>query len=311
MVVRRHALRLREPLQTSYGAVAERELLVVAITGEDGLSGYGEAAPLQAYDGVSIARVEEALQRYRPVVEGAAGMNGAEIVDACRRVDDLPEAFAAIDLALWDRAGRRAGRPIASLVTDTPARTVEVNATLSALDRAGAALQAKLAVEQKFRCLKIKVGVGDDPGRVAAVRAVAGPHVALRIDANGAWDVEQAVRNVEALAPVGLELVEEPVHGLAGVREVDKNNQVLKQLAVPMEEIKRFRQLGSRTPGHPESHITSGIETTTGPLGQGVGNSLGMAMASRPGPRWSRKITSRATNCWSAPRTSSTSSAAR
>jgi transketolase len=68
---------------------------------------------------------------------------------------------------------------------------------------------------------------------------------------------------------------------LAGVREVDENHQVLKELAVPMEEIKRFRQLGSRTPGHPESHITSGIETTTGPLGQGVGNSLGMAMASR------------------------------
>jgi transketolase len=68
---------------------------------------------------------------------------------------------------------------------------------------------------------------------------------------------------------------------LAGVREVDENHQVLKELAVPMEEIKRFRQLGSRTPGHPESHITSGIETTTGPLGQGVGNSVGMAIASR------------------------------
>jgi transketolase len=66
---------------------------------------------------------------------------------------------------------------------------------------------------------------------------------------------------------------------LAGVREVDQNHQVLKELAVPMEEIKRFRQLGSRTPGHPESHVTSGIETTTGPLGQGVGNSLGMAIA--------------------------------
>ncbi|HWO32860.1 MAG TPA: transketolase, partial [Candidatus Acidoferrum sp.] len=66
---------------------------------------------------------------------------------------------------------------------------------------------------------------------------------------------------------------------LAGVREVDENHQVLKELAVPMEEIKRFRQLGSRTPGHPESHVTSGIETTTGPLGQGVGNSLGMAIA--------------------------------
>ena len=68
---------------------------------------------------------------------------------------------------------------------------------------------------------------------------------------------------------------------LAEVREVDENHQVLNELAMPMEEIKRFRQLGSRTPGHPESHITSGIETTTGPLGQGVGNSVGMAMASK------------------------------
>jgi len=55
---------------------------------------------------------------------------------------------------------------------------------------------------------------------------------------------------------------------LAGVREVDENNQVLKELAVPMEEIKRFRQLGSRTPGHPESHITTGVETTTGRSGR-------------------------------------------
>jgi L-alanine-DL-glutamate epimerase-like enolase superfamily enzyme len=220
MEVRRHALRLRRPLQTSYGVISERELLAVSLTDGEGVTGNGEAAPLEAYDGVSIERVEQALERYRPVVEGAEGLNGAEIVDACRRVDDLPEAFAAIDLALWDRAGRRAGRAVASLITDIPTRTVRVNATLSALDREGAGEQARWAVEEGFECLKVKVGVGDDAGRLAAVRALAGPEVALRIDANGAWDVEEAVGSIEALASCGLELVEEPVHGLAGVREV-------------------------------------------------------------------------------------------
>jgi len=68
---------------------------------------------------------------------------------------------------------------------------------------------------------------------------------------------------------------------LAGVRAVNKNGEVQKELSVPMDEIKRFRQLGSRTPGHPESHITTGVETTTGPLGQGVANSVGMAIASK------------------------------
>ncbi len=68
---------------------------------------------------------------------------------------------------------------------------------------------------------------------------------------------------------------------LAEVRQVDDQGHVTNELAVSMDAIKHFRQLGSRTPGHPESHITSGVETTTGPLGQGVGNSLGMAIAGK------------------------------
>lgn len=218
--IERHSLRLASPLETAYGTLEERELIGIALVGEDGVAGYGEAAALAPYDGVSTDRVEQALERYRPVLARAGDLNGAQLIDACRLIEDLPQALAALDLALWDRAGRRAGKPIAALLSDEWAAEIPVNATITALDRAGVAEQAARAVKDGFGCLKLKVGVGDDAGRVAAARAGAGPRAQLRLDANGAWEVEEAIRAIDALSPAGLELVEEPTHGLHAVREV-------------------------------------------------------------------------------------------
>ncbi len=66
---------------------------------------------------------------------------------------------------------------------------------------------------------------------------------------------------------------------LAGVHAVDPDYEVLGTRAVTMDDLKSFRQLGSHCPGHPEYRWTSGVEATTGPLGQGVANSVGMAIA--------------------------------
>ncbi len=68
---------------------------------------------------------------------------------------------------------------------------------------------------------------------------------------------------------------------LSEVKQCDGQGEPTGELAVPLDDIRRFRQLGSRCPGHPEHGHTSGVETTTGPLGQGIGNSVGMAIASR------------------------------
>jgi len=68
---------------------------------------------------------------------------------------------------------------------------------------------------------------------------------------------------------------------LTGVQAVNGNYERLGQSAVSLDDIRRFRQLDSKAPGHPEYHWVSGVETTTGPLGQGVATSVGMAIAQK------------------------------
>ena len=66
---------------------------------------------------------------------------------------------------------------------------------------------------------------------------------------------------------------------LAGVKSVNPQYETLGELAVPLEDLKKFRQLDSKCPGHPEYRWTAGVECTTGPLGTGIATSVGMAMA--------------------------------
>ena len=90
---------------------------------------------------------------------------------------------------------------------------------------------------------------------------------------------------------------------LTGTRAVNADYERLGQPSVTLEDIRRFRQIGSKAPGHPEYHWVSGVETTTGPLGQGVATSVGMAIAAevarRPlqPTRASRSSTTTSTPC--------------
>ncbi len=71
---------------------------------------------------------------------------------------------------------------------------------------------------------------------------------------------------------------------LTGVKAVNAEYEMLGKPSVTLDDIKHFRQLGSKAPGHPEYHWVSGVETTTGPLGQGVATSVGMAIAQKCSP---------------------------
>ena len=221
-------LRLRSPLRAAWGELSDREILTVRVDFGDGDYGEGEACPIEAYDGVSLALVRSALDAYGAVLARASPRSThAELLAACAAERPLPFALAAVDLALWDRAGRRTGFPVAQLIAAGAVPSVAVNATIRGADRASAAEAAATAARAGYRCVKVKVGIGDDAGRVAAVRAATGDAMAIRVDANGAWDsVDEALAHLRTLAPAGIELCEEPVHGIEALRAVRAKSPV-------------------------------------------------------------------------------------
>ncbi len=189
---------LREPFVTANGVLAERELVVVRLEDDEGNPGWGEAAPLEPYDGVSVDAVWEALAAGPP------------------KRDAPRQARTAWELSELDLQARRRGRPLG----DPGADAIPVNMTLPAGPPDEVAEAAKQGLRDGYSCFKLKVGLPDDSDRVAAVREALGTWPALRLDANGAWTVTEAVERIAALAVHDLELVEQPCRTLEELAEV-------------------------------------------------------------------------------------------
>lgn len=195
-------------------------MLLVELEDHDGVIGRGEAAPLEPYDGVPLDRCRAALEACARTLRDHSPLTGAEALEHCQQVTAVPHALAAIDMALWDRASQREGRPIASMLAEEASRSVPVNATIGVYDIETTAELARDAADTGFETVKLKVGLPDDEERLRAVREVVGPDVAIRLDANGAWSTEDALHAIALLSPYGVELVEEPVHGIEGLRTI-------------------------------------------------------------------------------------------
>ena len=187
---------LKEPFVTSGGVVSARELLLLRLEARDGTVGYGEAAPFEPYDGVPLERAAAALT-------GGGG----------RRP---PQARAAEEIARLDLHARQEERPLAEPRRDA----LPVNMTLAAGPPQEIAERARAGLREGYACFKLKVGLPDDPARVAAVREAVGPWPALRVDANGAWSVDEAVRAIRGIEEYDLEFVEQPSRTLRELAEV-------------------------------------------------------------------------------------------
>ena len=216
-------LPLRAPFRTAAGEITCRDGLLLRLSTDADIVGLGEASPHPALGPGAVRRVEENLERLEPRLLGLR----VECLEPSPGPDIPPALACALDTAVLDALARARGVGVARLLSESVRASAPVNATIAAESDNEAVTEAAAAREAGFRCVKLKVGIArsleDERRKVAAVRAALGPDIALRLDVNGAWSAEQAVRAIRSLEEFGLELVEQPVapgdlEGMARVR---------------------------------------------------------------------------------------------
>ncbi len=192
------AVPLRAPLRLATGVLAERRGWLLRLEDADGRVGWGECAPFPGLSPESGTAAHASLDAW------TRGRDDAEL---------SPAARAAVDGARLDLAAQAAGVSMARALDAGAAPRVDL-AVLLAGDDAAVVLRAAEAARRGYRAAKLKVGAGTveaDARRVRAVARELGPGVALRLDANRAWTVDDARRFADAVAGVALAFVEEPL----------------------------------------------------------------------------------------------------
>jgi len=225
-----------KPFITAKGTYHERRVLFVRLSA-GGVHGYGEASPLPGFSVETFEDAKDTLTRCVDALEGRPCPGEHEEVSALlagleeQNAKLVPSARFALECALLDLIAKRRGESISQMLAPGgQRRDIAVNATIGADSPAACFSNAMEAFERGFSCFKLKVGgrpFQDDLARVRAVREAIGDAATLRLDANGAWQRQEAIDNLSKLRHLDISLIEQPVaahdiEGLAMVRAASR-----------------------------------------------------------------------------------------
>jgi len=250
---RDYDLTLRHTFRISRSATDVAENVLVAVE-HGGFTGLGEAHP-NDYRGEDHDRVHSAVEFFcdwlaahpafsAPIDEFTATRASSfrnphsairDLLDALPpEVRAVRGAVGALDIAFHDLVGQMVGEPLWRLFGADPAKAPVTSFTIGIAPIAE--MQAKVREAERYPLLKIKVGTGRD----ADIRAVTDKP--LRVDANAGWTVEQAIANIRALEPFGIEFVEQPippgdVDGLRRIREAVSTPIIVDESVTTSEDI--------------------------------------------------------------------------
>lgn len=212
---------LKTPFRTALRVVDSVNDLIVRVTSDTGLTGFGEAPPTAVITGDTRESIEAAIRGYiAPAIVGMDLDDPESVFLAMEKsIAKNTSAKAAVDIALYDLMAKAKGVPLFGMLANGREKEIRTelltDITISVNEPDEMVADSVKAVEDGFHILKVKVGKGGekDVERIRRIRKAVGPDIVLRVDANQGWSREEAVRTIRMMedAGLGIELVEQPV----------------------------------------------------------------------------------------------------
>jgi muconate cycloisomerase len=205
----------RLAIRAKGGTHSVSPFLLVRVHTDEGITGLGEVSCTPRWSGEDQVTAAHFISTiFEPLLHDEDPRQIEALTIRMRNaLFGHPFTKAALEMALWDIAGKAAGLPVYRLLGGPVRDFVSTKWSISGAEPPRAAGIAQWAVEQGFRAMKVKVGVEDeqDVARVREVRAAIGPEIRLGVDANGAWTTAHAIEMIRKLEPFDLWFAEQPV----------------------------------------------------------------------------------------------------
>jgi len=201
--------------KTAHGEHVTSPYVIVKVYTEDGLVGLGEATISGLWSGETQRGTVAAIEEY--IAPQLIGKDPRDITAARRAMDFIiklnPFTKCAVEMALWDIAGKAAGLPVYQLLGGKVRDRVRIKLVVWARDTAGSRVMAGEHLKLGVTCVKVKTGLDPetDIARVRAVHEVVGLEIPVTIDSNCGWTIQQAKYCLRELADVKLLLAEQPI----------------------------------------------------------------------------------------------------
>ena len=209
---------LKSPFKTALRTVVTAESIIVKITCNNGVQGWGEAPPTHVITGDSLEGIEGAIHHiFKPLLLGKNLLAYESVFqDVHQSAIGNTSSKAAIDMAIYDCLAQNSNLPLYQFLGGDRNR-LETDFTVSVNSPDEMGEDAERYVSEGFTTLKVKVGKDDaskDLARLQAIRGRVGPDIKIRIDANQGWTAKEAISMIHKMESMGLEieLVEQPVH---------------------------------------------------------------------------------------------------